>query len=273
MNQLAILIGFEYNNKSLIPSTIIDLFVVNKYCEEHKIPTLILTDIVNAELPRGFSEVIVSGELDKEITEFLQSTQDNIIRITDKSTLVSTIIGNIKNVSHLLIYYSGHGEFDSIRLPSGDHMSFNTLKSIIVEESPDTSNVTVILDCCHPHMDLLYTYNNGYKLVSQDTKYIIDNTSKQHILCITAAANDQKSIGTQCGSVFTRKFIGRLREHKFGFGYLMKEITSDMSKYNQIMSIYSSHLVDPVIPSWLSCRYDISTRFGDIIHIKKLTVE
>src|SRR5579863_2130444 len=119
---IAIIIGFKYDNKELIPSTIIDLFLISHHCEKQEIPSIILTDIKDAKLPRGFLDIVVSGEIDEKVTEFLGDSDNNAIEIKDKSDLISAIISNIKHKKRILIYYSGHGEFDSIRLPSGDYM-------------------------------------------------------------------------------------------------------------------------------------------------------
>lgn len=230
---LALLIGFEYKIK-ILPGTYNDLQQAKVWCKSNKYDIYVLTDIDH------FNDAIM---------------------INNESDLV-TMIKNIlnKDVNKLMIYYSGHGESESIKLPDNNLFSFDKFKNLILSLLNPYTEIFWILDCCNPN-----GLNLPYKLINDKFKLILDKNTKfalQPILLITSSQADEKSVTTKKGSVFTKNLFDLLstanaysRIKNRNLPLLIKTLISDIKSletgYNQTISCYSSYLSDPVLWMWI----------------------
>ena len=278
----AILIGFEYKN-DILPGTLIDLYHCHKWCKSFGCIINILTDI--REIDNQLLHSAIDNKLaNKDLLKFYNNIQPILIfnnLIEELNIILQKGIPDDK----LIIYYTGHGIlYDNLVMPDETLLSMKKFKNIILGFLPSTTEIFIILDCCNPDgMGLPFKLNNNSFKLSTSNRNLIDFIQHK-ILLITSAANHQKSIATQLGSLFTRYLFKILIDmNQYDESYYKKEniplsinrnlqrLTSNMSchirklhtGYQQNIAIYSSYIIDPILWMWLGNPhyYNISTDY------------
>lgn len=221
----ALLIGFHYYHTpqwSPLLSTAPDLAGMMEWCKNWADHTVVVCD----------TEVISAADLRAYLTSF---------------TLLSR---------RLLIYYSGHGILHHWILPSGEKIATNEIQDIVCSWLDPHSEVVWLIDCCSPtNFKLPFQLsNNKWELQHADDISYLTNPW----LVIISANGSEKSVATNKGSLFTGSWLTYLNStpaRSTNLRQLKGSITSTIychhkSSY-QTVSIYSSHLIDPVLWSWI----------------------
>lgn len=291
---LAILIGFEYKI-DILPGTIIDLYHCYKWCQSFTSNIKILTDITCDSNKSLLSEAIKNKLVKKDIYKFYD-TVNPIIIFDNLIPEITEIIKNDLVDNKLIIYYTGHGvSHNNLVMPNESLLSTILFKNELLKAIPNTTEIFMIFDCCNPNgMNLPFKLsNNNFRLSLCDNINNVDFTEHK-ILLLTSAANHQKSVATQLGSLFTRYLFRILNEmndvdiiNDFMKTYkydnmiyeniplslnrnlqrlsnnLCTEIKKFNAGYNQNITIYSSYVIDPILWTWLgvSNDYDITTDY------------
>lgn len=277
----AILIGFRHQGGVIgtLPGALIDIHRAYRFCHSLNWNTHVISDITDEKLPSGISSVIAHGSIHNAIMTFMTEIKsDKLINIRTAIELknaLNTILSKNQN-KRLFIYYSGHGLYSSIVCPDSNKLDFMDFRSLITDSTKrlgdaDGPEVFLVLDCCKPgNLFLPYTL--------KDEKFDISSTyiaSKNRILLITSADTDQYSTATKFGSLFSEFFfdyLNKLLNKDAGkwpsrnLNVIRKAINDNLQKsktgYKQTMNVYSSHVMLPLLWSWIGAmNYDIKIDF------------
>lgn len=288
----AILIAFEYTDtNNNLPGTCIDLYHSYKFCSTYCQDIYVVTDIteVNKLL---LSDAIDNGIVKKDALNFYEKldpyiitsfTLENVCKnpFSKKQPITNNFLSTIKEIldkgvpdEKLIIYWSGHGKDDSLVLPDDSLICMLKFRNHILNNISSTTDVFWILDCCNPNgLHLPFKLNNNaFSLATTDVNKI--SCVSQSVLLITSAENHQKSAATLFGSLFTRYLFQLLtimnikteisiniklqqnRNLRRLTGNLSSLIRKKYTGYPQNISIYSSYIIDPVLPTWIGSKHN-----------------
>ncbi|PCJ22707.1 MAG: hypothetical protein COA94_08865 [Rickettsiales bacterium] len=244
MRTLCVLIGFDYKNtKKNLVCIFIDLYIAYTSLKNmgHK-KIMIITDIVETPDILLLKNAIFDGLVGGNILSFMSEIRNKgkYIKYTGSISLKHLIMSLVKlnNQEKMLLYYTGHGENNSITLPTKfDVLSMNDIKDII-EESTKINKAIILMDCCFGSINLPYTLRGKtYRLSTNDMKF-----SKKKILCISSTTKCGTSLMTNTGSVFTKSLFENIALSD------VVEITNRInteiwtkSNSKQKVTVYSSH--------------------------------
>lgn len=252
---LAILIGFEYTFNPLT-STIIDLFQAYNWCKSFGCDIHLITDVFHSlKTTPHVVNAVNSNICSSDIYDFYDNVPNKYI-VTNNINLMSKILtiyqNNIPSDNRIVLYYSGHGLKDCLVMPDKSLLSCIDLRDNFLQSLTDDCELFWILDCCNPHgMHLPYSYVDGqYTLNDGRIDYI-----KQSIILITSAANNEKSIATNSGSIFSRNLFKLLQRKDLDLNTILSEmkrsITCVNTGYIQTVSIYSSYINNDKLWPWI----------------------
>lgn len=276
----AILIGFEYNIDQLT-GTFIDLFRAyqwsSSFIDWRNI--YLLTDITEVTVEHQLLTAVNKGIVSQLILKFYAKIKNEIRIIQSQSELILVLSEILKkSFSKLVIYYSGHGvrknENSYLLLPNGQLFPFSDFLTDILRYVDTYTEIFMILDCCNPHGLLLpYKFNGEtFRLKVNNCKFYT-----QPILLITSAEEEEKSLSTVHGSIFTQYLFQLLTllqqpivieegfdpqtliptENNRHLNRLLRNLRIMINKvkletgYQQTVSIYSSYITDPILWSWI----------------------
>lgn len=268
----AILIAFEYKS---LPGAIVDLYNVYKWCEKFTHDIQVVTDIKENKHHKVFNNIDVS---DENLYSFYDRIQ-NLTVVKNADDLLSFIKYIKVPDNKLILYYSGHGvknEDCFLVLPDQSLISFDMFKQKILSNLHIQCEIFCILDCCNPNgMNLPFKLNNNeFNLSKKNIQPIT-----QLMLLITSSEEDEKSIATFKGSIFTQQLFKLLNEidenyipervHKRiyipsknnrNLNRLLERLTSRICKidtgYKQTVSVYCSYNIPPVLWMWIGSKKD-----------------
>jgi hypothetical protein len=276
-----LLIGFEYSIGKLV-GTLVDLYRAYEWSRSFSSSIYLLTDIAYYQ-----SGKIAPQEIRKDPSlqgfpafgasfsqlepKFLIHNQEDLLQS------LHSVLSKLKD-TQLIIYYSGHGQTEGLVLPDGRLWSFLDFRDSISDLLSEKIAVFWILDCCNP---------NGLGLpfkLSQNT-FRISSTNiscvRPKILLLTSAEPNEKSISTATGSLFSTVLFQNLQTLTIEYdqppfrhlgrrgsaipnnknrnlqrliGNLGSSIRKVHSGYLQTISVYSSHLFDPVLWLWIGSK-------------------
>lgn len=263
LHVLALLIGFKYQD---LNGTIIDLYHAHKWCESFNCDIHVITDITDDGIDLGLA--IKQEIVDQDVTTFYNRIASKYI-VQNKIQFSSSInkILNIQHITKLVVYYTGHGVQNGIKLPDENHMSFNDFRDNVIKNVNENVEIFWILDCCNPsNLSLPYQLKNNQFIFQNDSTFF----GPHRILLITSANSNEKSITTKTGSLFTRylfKILSNMPVTSFDvkkplslihnrnlqrlIGNLSSAIRTVHSGYQQTVSIYTSYIQDPVLWMWI----------------------
>jgi hypothetical protein len=262
----AIIIAFSYNNE--LPGAHADVKKMIEFCNFFNYTFNIITD-----------NIIIHDKL------FEEKIKDIFTTFTDASVLNEQ--KNNKWDGKLLIYYSGHGKNDSIVLSNDVLYSFKNFRNLIITTVNTVLNGVVlnsadveifwILDCCNPNgLHLPFKLMNNSFHFQTNSEFVCPKNFK--ILLITSSDNDEKSISTINGSLFTNELLLLLyslhdnlqsfiknydnndtiipvatnRNLSRFINQLAANIRVIQHEYRQNVSIYSSYIIDPILWFWIT---------------------
>jgi len=272
----SIIIGFEYSLNPL-PGAYIDIYNAFKWGNSFNSDTYIISDVDYNINKNNITQAINNNYIDIDI--HMLSTYPKIILDNgiDLSANIKTILsyGIIDN--KLIIYYSGHGINNSMIMPNSSLLSFNTFKNIIFQNISHDVEVFIILDCCNPNgLSLPYKlHDNCFRLITNNHIEFIPN----NILLITSSNENEKSLATIYGSVFSKSLFNLLTLMNINYPItttinknsnrnlqrLISTIKNSIRKldtgYHQSVSIYTSFIIDPLLWMWIGSNknYNIIT--------------
>ena len=270
----AILIGFEYSHNRL-SGTIIDLYYAYKWCKSWDCDVYVLTDMEHVMHPEILQMAINMGIVDEDIISFYDSISSRRVIVHNISDILQSISkilcsGSVLD-NKLVIYYTGHGVTDCIVVPDTSHLLLTDFRDCVVNGLNPSVEIFWILDCCNPNgLYLPYKLENNTFILSSSKIEFMSNP----ILLITSARDNEKSISTKLGSVFSQHLFRILtllnKSHEFNIdsehiliptfknrnlrrliGNLSSSIRKMKTGYDQTVSIYSSYIIDPILWLWI----------------------
>lgn len=256
---VAIIIGFEYNFNSLT-GAIIDIYNAYKWCESFGCQIHVITDIKTNKNIETLKSAIVKKIVSEDILTFYDRIPNKYI-LTSSSMLINiicNILGRGIIDEKLIIYYSGHGVKDSIVIPDKSLLPFIAFRDVIIKQLSSYTEVFWILDCCNPNgLHLPYILDNNQFILSSSKIECV----RQTMLLITSSEENEKSIATKHGSVFSRHLFHLLntlnnRNLKRLLGNISGLIRKMNTGYAQTVSVYSSYITDPILWMWIGSNKD-----------------
>lgn len=241
-----IIIGFKYS-KTVLYSTIIDIYIVYSYYRNLGYKIYIATDIVDLN-DYDMLELYTSGVIDDKYQDFKDNFRTLSNLVNDGEELDDFFM-NIKLTSdrRLLVYYTGHGKKDHIVLPNGKYHILDFRSKIIgISEELDSigSQIFLIMDCCHPHgMYLPFLYNRETsKYVMISNHYVLPE-----IILIVSSEEDSKSRATYSGSFFTRQLFKLLEDKRqiYNFKHIILTMDTNLDRQKCIVRASSPTLNMP----------------------------
>lgn len=256
---VALLVGFEYNTNSL-PGVIVDLYRANSWCELFDCDIYIITDnkicvSLDSDYNKEYLDTMLNKELDEEeYLKFKTRATTNVVHSKlDISNTIIKILNNSVSDGKTIIYYTGHGIQESLKMPDDSLFPFVHFRDTIIQNLSSYNEIFCVLDCCNPNgMHLPYKLiNNQFKLSSSKV-----NCIKQPMMLITSAESHEKSIAKRSGSIFSCHLFRLLtdvnnRNLKRMLGLLTSSIRKMETGFSQTVSIYSSYILDPVLWTWI----------------------
>lgn len=277
----AIIIGFEYKFNSLT-GAIIDIYNAYKWCESFGCNIKIFTDIEQIKDYEILKQSINKKFTQPDILGFYNRIPHMTI-VNNGQTLLTSIIKFIKYGipdNKLIIYYSGHGVKESMVMPDKTLLPFIDFRENIMNSLTKYTEIFCILDCCNPNgLHLPFKLeNNAFVLTSSKIECVC-----YPMLLITSSDANEKSIATKFGSLFTHSLFTALTDlndtshpiiikrksviipsnRNRNLNKLLSRLIASIKKvhsgYSQTVSIYSSHVIDPVLWMWIGSKkkYDI----------------
>jgi len=250
----AIIIIFHYNQ---LEGAISDLYKVFQWFFLLNFNIIIISDI---EFTTQIIDYLYLYYNKNDIDTFLKNIKlAHFILLKNNKILIDTLASfTYINTKHLFVYYSGHAKNNEIVLPDKTMLSFITFKYLLLNINND---IFCMLDCCYPScLQLPFKFN-----FTHNTFFLNENIDciPHHFLLITSSNNNEKSISSIKGSLFTASFFSSLLSHtsekKINLIHIIKEVTMKMNKlnvnYKQTISLYSSFNIYPLLPSWLLQNY------------------
>jgi hypothetical protein len=248
-----IIVSFSYDAKLIshhqpISSSFIDIHRLYKYASETKSNYTIITDNRKYQLPSNICQFIGRGCIDLDIYNFDLS----------KSLIISTLPKLLEELSKLfliddniLFYYSGHGLKTGFLIPDENVLTYDKLMELV---SSIKKELFIVMDCCHPSsLNLAYRLNERFRL--QRYRRLIS----QEVLLICSSSEDERSISTDKGSIFTELLFNSLKDMRnkkivANLSKLLIDINKkikDLKLNKQNVMIYSSYPRYVNVPEWI----------------------
>lgn len=255
----AIIIGFEYVDKPLT-GALIDIFNAYKWCNSFCDNIFVITDITKVTDITNLISAVNDGFATKKLFTFYDKITKILVNTSvELSLTIIKILENLLFDDKLVIYYTGHGHKSAMVMPDKSSLPFVELRDIVTNLTPPKLEIFWILDCCNPNgMCLPFVFNKGeFRLTSTELSslYFVS----QPILLITSSNNEEKSLATNHGSLFSRylfNILNNMGNSNRNLRKLINNLSSSIKKmctgYSQTVSIYSSYVFDPILWMWIT---------------------
>lgn len=263
---LGLVIAFEYTQQAL-PSVYHDIARASNFLMKIGASVHLITDVVLSETELALEGVTGGVPCFHRIVSYL-----------DLLILLPWIIPTHEN--KIIIYFSGHGEQESMILPNGDLFSFLSLRDHIIKLIDPYGELLFILDCCYPGaMNLPLVLQDRWRLTEGPKDFLT-----HYVLVLTSAQKMERAVATRDGSLFTSHLFQYLHGLFSGIStgrswlQLITTLNRDLSESyaqrrlnvpdnshtwretpQQRVSLYSSHYLPLVLWSWIGCplRYEV----------------
>jgi hypothetical protein len=270
----AILIGFSYDKSSeQLPGILIDLYLAYNYC----INTLkcqnisVITDINKDQSTKLLLTATLQGIVDSNILNFIESLKSkNQYYNFENKTFIKHLVNICYNKQRLFIYYTGHFKDNKFILPkvidgeytlinSENYLTIDQFRSILLKTAI-TAEIFIILDCCNCNgLNLPYRLqlhddlNSIYRLTSYKPLFFC----KQKIICLSSSKENESSLASKTGSVFTSILFSNIGNIKRSLTILLKSLYKEyFHKYNQTPTIDSNYPDIYHLWSWIFNEHD-----------------
>jgi len=252
-----IIIGFGYGKGDApLTSVGMDIYEMSVWSRNMGFSSVLITDVDRVD---AMDNEVISNHQDLlEDTELVKTQGDFTTRLQE--ALQPHYILN----DHLLVYYSGHGVREELILP--DQTTYPWLSVRRAIEASVCLDVIFLLDCCHPSsLSLPFLYQ------IQGDRFFVDETglhTRKKILLITSAQQDELSLSSANGSLFTRCLISILKKTKEILPYrdLLARLCTNIMEtgcgHSQGVAIYASTQPVPVVSPWLLGLTDVEYQDG-----------
>lgn len=195
----AILIGFEYENGKKLPGIIVDIYKVYHFLKKiswEDSEIVVFTDITKDYNTEILKVAIVEKTVDSEILTFIEDLKEKEQYIEFKShnhyNNFQSYISNLPN--YAFIYYSGHSKNENLILPNNALISLDFFRDMLKSEE-----TFLVMDCCEGGINLPFILHENLFRLEYDTSFI-----KSEMICISSSLDNEKSITSRTGSLFTR---------------------------------------------------------------------
>lgn len=282
----SIIIGFEYIINKL-PGSYIDIYNAYNWCNSFNCDNYIITDTDYDKNKPNIVSGIKNNNLDINIHSIDTYPKIIINNSDDLCSNIKTILNYGVSDNKLIIYYSGHGVNNNMLMPNNTYLSFNDFKNVILSNTNSSVEIFLILDCCNPNgLSLPYKLDDNYFKLVNDPNKLFNNIDfiSHSILLITSANENEKSLATIYGSVFSKILFEILinmntdypltfidnrilinKNNNRNLRRLIGNIRSSIRKlhtgFSQSVSVYSSFIIDPLLWMWIGSNrdYDIKS--------------
>jgi hypothetical protein len=233
----AILIGFEYENGKKLPGIAVDLYLVYWFLKKKgwgKDEIVVFTDIKIDHQTEVLKTAILEKTVNSDILSFIED-------LKDKKQYIEFISHNHYNnfdsifsqfkVDNLFFYYTGHFKEGNIILPNQSLISLEGLTKILTKYS----EVISIMDCCNGGITLPFNcHEKVYRFENE-------NFVKAKIISFASSLENEKSLTSRAGSLFTRNILSILSDDKLNIYQILEKIKKTIIFNNQTANISSSY--------------------------------
>ena len=210
----ALIIGFQYSDDKKLPGIATDLYQVYTFLKKHnwqENEICVMTDIEKDETTDILKTSIIEKVVDSGVLSFIEDCKEREQYVLFTSHYhynnFSSIFSEVgksnddrsSRTFNLFIYYTGHCKEGNIILPN------NSL--INLPDYFSSKNIFTIIDCCEGGLDLPFVLNGDIYRCKENPVFF-----KDKIICISSSKDDEKSITTQSGSLFSRHIFDFLDE-------------------------------------------------------------
>ena len=205
ISKTCVVIGFEYGDENgALPGTLADIFRINRVVSRMRPDRLsIITDIKDVDFTSVVSFTTQTRSTD--ILEFMDDYQQHITHYEDRRSLMYHLSTTVLGVDFLFIYYTGHMDGDSFRLPNRSSVPLCELISMIDQNTQDCEVVLILDCCCNDEVGLGTVCQNGRFI---ESNCLLDGLSSK-ILLISPGMS-WRPTSTPVGSSFTEKISSAL---------------------------------------------------------------
>jgi len=306
---LSLLIGFEYNknnnnnniegnkdrnkNKECeqIYGSIIDIYNFYRYSKKifsEKI--VVITDIDEQSVNRKLLLKCIFDEIvDADILSFIKDIKlrNEYYECKDKEMLkvILKSLNKDQRYEKIFLYFTGHGMDQNIVCPDEMIFDSNTLLSLILSLSDESTDIFCLFDCCkHPDLGLPFKLD-GFPRIHKSKTLVKNNFDfmsdleinysffPQRITLLTSRDCNNNTKSQSSGSIMSQKLyieltklcecVGAVKSKKifdpkivkdiliFDYNQLKKRIDNLCKEFKQELHIYSSYPDNLLIPNWI----------------------
>lgn len=203
----AVLVGFQYNSEKRLPGIVVDLFLGYSLAQKLGMKATILTDITTDTDAKQVNQLLARGGVDVSILGFISNRlcDKSLKPITSKNDLLKEL-KQLPTSSHLLFYYSGHGDDSGIILPNSERLDGTVLLESVGKCGAAES--LWIMDCCGKcDLGLRYVWDGAWFVRNGKSKWRTDN-----LLLLRSVKG--KVLATKAGSPFTATVVDVLKKEQ-----------------------------------------------------------
>lgn len=288
-----ILIGFQYGdfesnkvhivNSLYLPGILVDLYQVYLFAKRmNPDKIIVITDIEKDSKTDLLLKAIVESIVDSDILTFIETIKESnsYYYYNDQSVLIKTITNETYLSDQLFLYYTGHAKEGYILLPNEQRIKMTDLRDIIISSLKPSSEIFIVMDCCNgTGMELPFRFIHTTNKIDfdeiinnrryQQFRYQLQHTpnpifTKQKIICISSTSNNEDSITTKNGSLFTQSLFRHFKSTRL-LAELLCYISKECLNTNlQTVTIYSSYPDLYHLWPWLFSSYTYSIHFDSM---------
>lgn len=208
----AILIGFEYktsNKQKKLPGICVDLYLVFSFLKKlnwKDSEIKVFTDIKKDEKTEVLKSALLEKTVDSNILTFIEDLKEKNQYIEFKHVNhynnFTSLFQDIS--SKTFVYYSGHSKKENLILPNDSLISLDSFRDNIKSEE-----IFLVMDCCQGGIKLPFVLNENFYRLHNEKSFV-----KSEIICISSSLNDENSLISKKGSLFTKNLFSILSENK-----------------------------------------------------------
>jgi hypothetical protein len=272
----AILVGLQYSHDRFLPGIIVDLYQTYSHllrCGYQRSDIYVLTDIAADVRSKTVLGAILNGFVDADILSFIADLQQlkRLVIVSGsgcRSVLEAGIVSTLKRTSRLFIYYTGHGMTIPARevgqplkggllMPDYTIWFMDDVVGLQLQHCRSDQSVVWWMDCCGiGEIALPYRLTDGRFRLDRSVERLVKRSAVE-LLIIVATSQNEKSVASSSGSIFTRSIITALQhvDSNGSLSTLIEMVAKDVSKlkvnHRQTVSIVSTLPLQPILPRWL----------------------
>src|SRR6056297_226797 len=271
----AILIGFKYTKEyNELPGIVVDLYRIYNLLKKSNMNITIITDIEQDEEVQFLKDAVYKGKVKSNILSFIEHIKINneYIRYINEHQFVKVCTQLFYEQKDVILYYTGHGENNTILLPKNSSIQMTDILQTIILNTKENATILSICDCCNGNsMGIPFKLNmtNGiltYSLSENNNRIY----TKQQIIHITSSSINEAAVTSLYGSFFTNELVDILEHKNRNIGECVKTLSRNLiGESKQNICVYLSHTNILLFPRWLYGEMDACINI-EMDTIKKL---